>query len=388
MQEQDDDDDDEHYGFKERDDHSFDGAANEDGGVVHHRVVEALREVLLKLIHRGADIRGELERVRTGRLEDGNRDGLLVVEQGTERVAGGAEFDAGDALEQCLLAVRAGLDDDVAELFRIEQTALGVDLQFVSDGTAHGLLADGTGCDLHILFAERVHDVARGQVTRGGLIGIDPDAHRVVAGAEELHGASAGNARQDILHLKRRKVTEIDFVITPVGGKQMNHHREIRRLLGRGDAEAADFFRQLRQGLRDTVLHLDLRVVDVRAELEGDGERHDAIARRLREHVEGVLNAVDGLLQRRGDGLGDRLGIRARVIRHHDNGRRDNFRILADRQSKHRDGAEQEDDYREHAGENRPANKEVCKFHNVVSAPSDSAHHGSEPSHDDCCFTV
>ena len=168
----------------------------------------------------------------------------------------------------------------------------------------------------------------------------------------------------------------------------MNHHREIRRLLGRGDAEAADFFRQLRQGLRDAVLHLDLRVVDVRAELEGDGERHDAIARRLREHVEGVLNAVDGLLERRRDGLGDRLGIRARVIRHHDNGRRDDLRILADRQSKHRDGAEQEDDYREHAGENRSANEEVCKFHNVVSAPSDSAHHGSEPSHDDCCFTV
>jgi hypothetical protein len=43
-----------------------------------------------------------------------------------------AQFDAGDALEQRLLAVGPGLDDDVAELLRIQQAALGVDLELES----------------------------------------------------------------------------------------------------------------------------------------------------------------------------------------------------------------------------------------------------------------
>ena len=69
--------------------------------------------------------------------------------------------------------------------------------------------------------------------------------------------------------------------------------------------------RQARQRLRDAVLHLHLRVVQVGAEREGDGQRQRAVGGRLREHVEHALDAVHLLLERRRDGLGDDLRVGA-----------------------------------------------------------------------------
>ena len=42
-------------------------------------------------------------------------------------------------------------------------------------------LADGAGRDLQVLFADGAHDVAGGEVARGKPLGVEPDAHRVVA---------------------------------------------------------------------------------------------------------------------------------------------------------------------------------------------------------------
>ena len=82
----------------------------------------------------------------------------------------------------------------------------------------------------------------------------------------------------------------------------------------------------------DAVLHQLLVEIRVGAELEGDGERQDAVAGGLREHVEHVLRAVDLLLQRRGHRLGDHLGIRAGKLRRHHDSRRHHLGIFRDRQ--------------------------------------------------------
>ena len=81
----------------------------------------------------------------------------------------------------------------------------------------------------------------------------------------------------------------------------------------RGDADPPDVLGQPRLGDRDAVLHQHLRLVEVGAELERDGERHLPVGRALRRHVEHVLDAVDLLLDRRRDGLGDDLGRRAGI---------------------------------------------------------------------------
>ena len=48
--------------------------------------------------------------------------------------------------------------------------------------------ADDAGGDLHVLLADRRHDVGGGEAARRRpCLRIEPDAHRVVARAEELH---------------------------------------------------------------------------------------------------------------------------------------------------------------------------------------------------------
>ena len=115
-------------GFEQRVDHRLDRLAHEHRRVVDDVVVEALREVLLQLLHRLADVAGELQRVGAGRLEDRNRDGVLVVEQAAQiAYCLRAELDTRDVAQAHDLAVRARLDDDVAELLLVGQTALRID---------------------------------------------------------------------------------------------------------------------------------------------------------------------------------------------------------------------------------------------------------------------
>ena len=76
-----------------------------------------------------------------------------------------------------------------------------------------------------------------------------------------------------------------------------------------GDADALHFLREYGDRHGHAVLHQDLRLIEIGAELEGDGQRHVAVARALRRHVEHVLNAIDLLLDRRGDGVGDIFGF-------------------------------------------------------------------------------
>jgi len=143
----------------------------------------------------------------------------------------------------------------------------------------------------------------------------------------------------------------------------MDDHRQVGGLLGRGHAEVAHFLRQFRQRLRDAILHLHLRHVHVRAQLEGDGQRHHAVGRGLGKHVKRILDAVDGLFQGRCDGFGDGLGIGSRILGLHHHGGRNDFRIFADGQFPEREQADQKDDGRENAGENGPANEKIRKIH-------------------------
>ncbi len=69
-----------------------------------------------------------------------------------------------------------------------------------------------------------------------------------------------------------------------------------------------DHVGQQRHGQGNAVLHEDLGHVQVHAVLERDGQVVRAVVGALRGHVEHALDAVDLLLDRRGDGLGDVAG--------------------------------------------------------------------------------
>ena len=129
------------------------------------------------------------------------------------------------------------------------------------------------------------------------------------------------------------------------------------------DAEALHDVGELRQGLRDAVLYLHLRLVDIGTQGERDREGHHAIGGGLRGLVEHPLDAVDRLLERTCHGLRDDFGVRARVGCLHDHRRRHHFRVLADRKLGQCDQAGQENECRENARKDRAADEELREFH-------------------------
>ena len=110
------------------------------------------------------------------------------------------------------------------------------------------------------------------------------------------------------------------------------------------------------------VLDVHLRLVQVGAELERDGQGHTAVGGSLREHVEHVLDAVDLLLERRGHGFRDDARAGARVGRLNDHRRRHHLQVLADRQDEERQRAGDHEDEREDGGEDGPVDEEAGRF--------------------------
>ncbi|MNJ63258.1 hypothetical protein D3C77_591480 [compost metagenome] len=143
----------------------------------------------------------------------------------------------------------------------------------------------------------------------------------------------------------------------------MYHERQGGRALGRGHAQALHVRRQARQRLRHAVLHQLLRLVRVHAQLEVDRQRQVAVAIGLRLHVQHVFDAVDGFFQRRRNGLGDDLGVGARILRAHHHRRRHHFRVFGDGQLEHGQQARQQHQDGQHAGEDRPVDEEFRDIH-------------------------
>ncbi len=206
-------------------DDCLDRVSNEDSWVIDDGVIDPLREVLLEFLHGVANVLRKLNGVGARQLENRDGHGGLVVEQSAKRVAGGPKFQAGDVLEQRLFAVLAGLDNDLAKLLFIDQPPLGVDLKFDGDGLADRLLPDSAGRDLHILLADGADNIAGGQAPGRDLVWVEPNAHRVIARAENLDRSGARDSGKHVLDLQRGVVAQIDVVVTVIGRNEMDDHR-------------------------------------------------------------------------------------------------------------------------------------------------------------------
>ena len=324
----------------------------------------------LQLDHHLADAVGNLDRVRARRLEDRHRDRRLVVQQRAQRVIRGTEFDPRDVAQPRDFTVGAVLDDDLAELLLGLQPSLRVDgeLQVEPGFARRG--ADHAGRRLHVLRPDLAHHVGGRQATLGDLLRIEPDPHRIVAGAEQLNLADALDARQPVLDVEHGVVAQVGHVVAAVRRQQMHHHGQVRRALDGGDPEGANLRGQSRLGLRHPVLHQLLRLVGIGAEPERDVERHQPVGGGLAAHIEHALDAVDLLLDRRRYRLGDDLGVGARILRAHHHGRRRHFRVFRDRQRRQRQQPRHEDQRRQHAREDRPVDEKSGKVHGTVSSIS------------------
>ena len=275
------------------------------------------------------------------------------------RVGLGAELGAADVAQPHQPAAGARLDDDVLELADLGQPPRGADADLVALTLARRRLADAAGRHLDVLLAQRVDHVAGGDRPGRQPVGIEPDAHRILALAEDEHLADAGEPLERVLDVDVDVVAHEQRVVLPGLAVDPGAEHEVRRRLLDGDAGGADLGRHPAERLVHAVLHVDRRQVHVARDVEGHGDlRHAGVGAR-RGHVEHALDAVDRLLERRGDRRFDGLGVGPRVERRHGDLRRRQLRILRHRHRRDRDGAGEDDDERADRREDRPADEGV-----------------------------
>ena len=235
----------------------------------------------------------------------------------------------------------------------IGEPALELDRVLEVDAGRRRRHADLAGGNLLALLLQRRHDVLGVEAARFQLFRIEPDAHRILAGAEHIDVADAGKPRQLVLEIDGGVVGEIEAVVAVVGRGQSDEQQDRRRALLHRDALRLHRLRQRRQRGGHPVLHQDLRGIEIGADLECHRERVAAVAGARRLHVDHVLDAVDLLLDRQRHRIHERARAGAGIARRHLHGRRHDVGILRDRQIIDRDRADQNHQDGENVRENR-----------------------------------
>src|SRR5438046_5992755 len=146
----------------------------------------------------------------------------------------------------------------------------------------------------------------------------------------------------------------------------MHDHGDVGRLFFRGYADALHIGWKHGNRDGDAILNQHLRCIEIGAELERDAQRHVAVARALRRHVEHVLDAIDLLLDRRRYRFRHHLRIRAGIISCDLDCRRRDIRILRNWKRRKRDNTDERDHDADHAGKDWPVDEKMREIHRNV----------------------
>src|SRR5258708_24285506 len=148
----------------------------------------------------------------------------------------------------------------------------------------------------------------------------------------------------------------------------MKTTKYVGAVLAGDDAVALHLFRQSRLRDRDAVLHQHLRLVEIGAELEGDRDGEIAVRGRLAVEIQHVLDAVDLLLDRGSNRIGNRLRGGAGILRGDDDGRRHHLRIFRNRQRGVGDCADNQQHDRQHHRQNGLVDGKPAEVHDLPPA--------------------
>ncbi len=125
-----------------------------------------------------------------------------------DRVVGGGELDAGDVLEAHHLAVAGFADDDVLEFGGAGQTALDEHRVLHLLPLGNGRQAEAAGGRDDVLLADDAGDVGCGDAEPRHALRVEPDAHAVVARAEDANLPDAGHPAQRVVQVEQRVVAQ------------------------------------------------------------------------------------------------------------------------------------------------------------------------------------
>src|ERR1700739_3347527 len=175
--------DDEEDRDKNRDDNLLDRLGNEDIRIVDDRRVDTWRKIFLQLLHLRQNFMLDRERVCPGLGIDDQDCRIAAVHVGRVAVIRGADLDPADVADPGHAPSAIRFEDDVGELFGRGPPAESFDIDLLGFVTRRWRLIEDTGRDLQILCAQcREHLIGTEVVCRDS-VGIEPDAHGVLAGA-------------------------------------------------------------------------------------------------------------------------------------------------------------------------------------------------------------
>ncbi len=192
---------------------------------------------------------------------------------------------------------------------------------------------------------------------------IQPNPHRIFARAEHINIADTIESGELVANLEQSVIAGKKLIERSIRRNEVHDHRDVGRLLFRCHADPLHIRREHGNGDGDAVLDQYLRRIQICSKLERDAQRHVAVTRALRGHVEHVLDAIDLLLDRRRNCFRYDFRVRAGIAGCDLNSWRRDIGILRDGQCRKRDQADERDDNADHAGENWPVDEKVRKIH-------------------------
>ena len=337
-----DDQDDQQQCQSERDDDIVDAEQDRPGRVDDRVIVHSLGERLRELPHRGVDLLTYLDGIAARRLVDHDHAGGLLLVGRVDVVSLRAQLDVGHVFQIHERPVRLGAKNDPLEL--LDRVVLGRHAYRIGElGRAVVRLGAelAAGYHLALLFDGR-SDVGDGHSQIVHSVGLDPNAHRIGASAHDLDASHTVDPRQPVLDMQDRVIAQEVFVVSAVRVERQYLNETAHRFLGR-DSLLDDDLREHGRGRRYAVLREDRIHVGIRSDGERHLQRHAAVVRVGRLHVDHVAHAVDAFFERRGDALFDRQRVGSEILgRYLDHGRGD-VRILLDRHAPYGDQSEHDD---------------------------------------------
>ena len=204
--------------------------------------------------------------------------------------------------------------DDLLELLRRGEAALrangvGERLSFGNRFAAH--LSRGVD---RVLCLDCGDNLGNGDLQLGELVGLDPEAHGVLPGAEYLNRANAFQACELVVQVDVGVVGQEPGIISAFGRVQGDQHQGCEHRFLNGDAEIVDIGGELRRGLRFAALRENQVRIGVRGNVEIDDQPHLPVGGGVEGiHVVHVVDAAHLLLDGSGHRLLDGLGVRANV---------------------------------------------------------------------------
>ena len=160
------------------------------------------------------------------------------------------------------------LDDDVFEFSRLRESSHNPQRHLKTLLGIGRRTAQLAGGNFDVLLLQRRNHVGRGQLPRRQLRRVQPDAHGILALAEDHDFADAGDALQSVLDVNIQVVGDVLVRKAVVGREKSGGKNEVGIRLGDSHAGVLDFLRQAALRRRHPVLHIDRGDIQVVAGAE------------------------------------------------------------------------------------------------------------------------